>query len=838
MKRGHLHMIGNAHIDAVWLWPWQEGYTEARATFSSVLQRMVEFPEYTFTADSVAYLAGIEEHDPVLFDRIAARVRSGRFEIVGGWWVEPDCNIPSGETFVRHALYSQRFLAAHFGVIATVGCNVDPFGHNANLPQLLSKARMNGYAFLRPSANEKQLPDQTFWWESPDGSRVLAYRIPHEYCSPGGDMTGHVTKALQQLPVTEAPLMVFYGVGNHGGGPTIENITSIERLAGRDLFPDMFPSTMRAFFDEAAGRDDIPVLADELQPHAVGCYAAVSMIKQQMRRAEHLLMVGERWSTLAWLTTGRPRPTKVFEDAWRQVLFNTFHDTMAGTAIEPAYVDARDQLGEASSVAARWSNAALQSIATRVRIPAETDMVPVLVFNPHGFEVTRVVEFEFGYPAPLRGSVRVVDDCGADVPAQQVRAHARAAGRRRLAFRATVPPAGWTTFRMYPLDAADGADTTVFGTGRPRADDLGVLDNGLVRARIDVATGQLVSLLSPAGHELLDPEQSHLQVIDDDTDTWSHGVRSLWKQRGTFSLVGVDRTADGPVRQAVRVRWAYGSSRVIEEYLLDAGSDRLTVRTRVDWHESLTALKVCWRLAVKNAVTTHEIPYGHITRELNSHEVPSHAFVDVAGSLAGEGDGSRAGLSLLNDGKYSFAVRADGPDHDQRPELAMTAVRSPAYAWHDPTLLDPHELEVGGYSITDTGLQDFTYELLPHDGDFRDAGTVRSAWVLNEPLTALVDCCHQGDLSSTHSLGGVTGSGVVLSVIKAPEDAGGGLVIRAYEAHGRQESIRLLLPVLGTEVSLTFEPHQIRTLLVTSDGSTQELDLLEWDPAAPPPGVT
>ena len=285
MKRGHLHMIGNAHIDAVWLWLWQEGYAEARATFASALQRMTEFPDYVFTADSVAYLAGIEEHDPDLFARIATQIRAGRFEIVGGWWVEPDCNIPSGETFARHALYSQRFLAEHFGVIATVGCNVDPFGHNANLPQLLSRARMNGYAFLRPSANEKELPDQTFWWEAPDGSRVLAYRIPHEYCSPGGEMTGHVTKALQQLPVTEAPLMVFYGVGNHGGGPTIENITSIERLADRDLFPDMFPSTMRAFFDEAAERDDIPVVAEELQPHAVGCYAAVSMVKQQMRRA-------------------------------------------------------------------------------------------------------------------------------------------------------------------------------------------------------------------------------------------------------------------------------------------------------------------------------------------------------------------------------------------------------------------------------------------------------------------------------------------------------------------------------------------------------------------------
>lgn len=163
-QRGPLHMIGNAHIDAVWLWQWQEGYQEVRATFRSALDRMEEYPDYVFTADSVAYFSWIAEHDPELFERIRKRVAEGRFEIVGGWWVEPDCNLPGGEAFVRHALYSQHWLAEHLGVIATVGCNVDPFGHNANLPQLLSKARLDSYAFLRPQTHERELPGQKFWW--------------------------------------------------------------------------------------------------------------------------------------------------------------------------------------------------------------------------------------------------------------------------------------------------------------------------------------------------------------------------------------------------------------------------------------------------------------------------------------------------------------------------------------------------------------------------------------------------------------------------------------------------------------------------------------------------
>lgn len=151
-------MIGNAHIDAVWLWPWQEGYQEVRATFTAALDRIAEYPDFVFTCDSVAYLAWIEEHAPDLFDRLREQVRAGRFEIVGGWWVEPDCNIPSGESFARHALYSQRYLVDRFGRPASIGCNVDPFGQNANIPQFLARAGMDSYVFMRPQPQEKELP--------------------------------------------------------------------------------------------------------------------------------------------------------------------------------------------------------------------------------------------------------------------------------------------------------------------------------------------------------------------------------------------------------------------------------------------------------------------------------------------------------------------------------------------------------------------------------------------------------------------------------------------------------------------------------------------------------
>ncbi|HEX5800021.1 MAG TPA: hypothetical protein VFY02_07935, partial [Gaiellaceae bacterium] len=212
-------MIGNAHIDPVWLWQWPEGYQEVRATFASALDRLDEYPDFVFTCDSVVFFEWVEETDPELFARLRERIAEGRWQVIGGWWLEPDCNIPSGESLVRHALYGQRWLHDRFGITATTGANLDSFGHTATLPQLLRGSGLDSYVFLRPGPHERDLPT-LFRWESPDGSRVLAYRIPHEYCSPRDDLGEHVEKALAQLPAEGDELMVFYGVGNHGGGPT------------------------------------------------------------------------------------------------------------------------------------------------------------------------------------------------------------------------------------------------------------------------------------------------------------------------------------------------------------------------------------------------------------------------------------------------------------------------------------------------------------------------------------------------------------------------------------------------------------------------------------------
>jgi alpha-mannosidase len=399
---------------------------------------------------------------------------------------------------------------------------------------------------------------------------------------------------------------------------------------------------------------------------------------------------------------------------------------------------------------------------------------------------------------------------------QEVRSAATAGGRRRIGFRVNVPPMGYQLYTMRT------GDQPSYHLGTPAGESL-TLDNGVVHAEIDRTTGWLKSLATAGGPNLLASGVAHAQVIDDDTDTWSHGVRSLWKTVDAFKVQRVRRLADGPVRQLIRVESTYGRSRLVEEFVLDAGSDAVEVRVMVDWREQLKSLKLCFPFALQQSVATHEIPYGHLEREQNREEVPSHAWVDVSGS--------NGGVALLNDGKYSFAV--DGTTAG-RSVVAMTAVRSPVYAWHDPQQLD----EDGVYEYLDQGIQRFTYRLVPHGGDWRAAGVVRRAAELNQPATALIECFHPGPLPPSQSYLSVTGAdNVVVPVLKRGEDNDGATVVRAYETAGRVAEVTIDLPFLGRSLDVAFTPHEVKTLRIPADveaGAT-EVDLLEWDPAAEPP---
>jgi alpha-mannosidase len=511
-----VHMIGNAHIDPVWLWQWPEGYQEVRATFQSAIDRMNEYPDFVFTCDSSLFFQWVEESDPALFAEIRARVDERRLQVIGGWWIEPDCNIPCGEAFVRHALYGQRYLREKFGITATTGANLDSFGHNAAIPQILRKSGIDSYVFLRPGPSENPyLPGPLFWWQAPDGSRVLAYRIPHEYCAPKDDIGEHVATAIASLPAELDEAAVFYGVGNHGGGPTRANLDQIAQLNGEgDARLEL--SSLRSFFDAVGGRDELPTWHGELQYHSPGCYTTHSGIKRWNRRAENLLLRAEKWSAIADSLGVQRYPLAQLKEAWQLLLFNQFHDTLAGTPIEPAYEDARDQLGHASSIAALAFNRAIQSIARQIEIEAEEEMRPVVIFNPHAWPLRTDAEVEYTW---LRDDgAHVVDDHGDEVPMQMTRPlTTMSSNRGRLTFPVEVPPLGYRTYRVRKGAVA----------GEPLAATQTTLENPSVLLELDPATGRIARLVwKQTGVDLAAPAAAHAVVVEDRSDTWGHGVKS------------------------------------------------------------------------------------------------------------------------------------------------------------------------------------------------------------------------------------------------------------------------------------------------------------------------
>jgi alpha-mannosidase len=807
MKQKRLHMIGNAHIDPVWMWQWQEGFAEVKATFRSALDRMKEFPDFIFTASSAAQYEWVEQNDPAMFEEIRQRVAEGRWEVVGGWWVEPDCNLPSGESFVRQGLYGQRYFREKLGVTARVGFNPDSFGHTGMLPQILKKSGMDFYIFMRPLPHMKGLPGRIFHWESDDGSRVLAYRIPFEYLSGPGEIDSHVRRVAGEIRPPFTDLMCFYGVGNHGGGPTIANIKAIHRLHDDPAYPTMACARTDQFFGviEASGVS-LPVVHSDLQHVASGTYAAHSGIKRWNRQAENLLVAAEKWSALAEKATGQPYPQGL-DRAWKNVLFNQFHDILAGTSIEPAYEDARDLYGQAMAIGARSLNHALQSLSWRIGIEPAPGMKPVVVFNPLTWPVKQVVEMEYG---GLKETDILIDDEGRQVPMQVVKSLATVSGgRKRISFVANLPAMGYRTYRV--LTQAPQTDI------HPMSATDTVMENGRYRLEIDPATGYVKSLLDQdLAFEVFSGPAARPEVLEDRTDTWSHGETIFHKVIGAFTARRVHLAEHGPVKSVIRAESEYGRSTLVQEFVMYQDLNRIDVHVKVDWREQFKVLKLRFPTNLHFPKVTYETAYGHIERAANGEEDPGQNWLDLSGTIKERN--IPYGLSLLNDGKYSFSVK--------EKEMSLTVLRSPIYAHHDPYVPTAE----GRYVFMDQGVQRFTYSLLPHEGGWEHAGTVKRGWELNQPPVPLIETYHAGPLPQADSYLSIDADNVIVNVIKRHEDSDD-LIVRAYETEKAavQATIRLRLPGLDRAFTADFGPCEIKTFRVPVDARRPvvETNLLE-----------
>jgi alpha-mannosidase len=442
-----------------------------------------------------------------------------------------------------------------------------------------------------------------------------------------------------------------------------------------------------------------------------------------------------------------------------------------------------------------------------------------VVFNPHAWESRAAIEMEVGR---IPDEVRLVDDEGAPVPHQRVQSHATAGGRARIAFIAELPPLGYRVYQLQteepdaPSADAELADGASIGADASET----TLENARFRLTFDPDTGYLVSLFDKeAGVEALAGPAAQPVVIDDPSDTWSHGVFRFDEEVGAFAAARLRVLETGPVKAVLRVESTYGRSRLIQDFTIyggRVGPSRIDVHVTVDWHETFKMLKLRFPVNVRMMTATHGIPYGHIAREANGEEEPVQGWIDVSGTFRG-GD-LRYGLSVLNDGKASVDV--DGS------EIGLTVLRSPIYAHHVPAEPEPGR----DYTFIDQGLQTFTYSLLPHRGRWEDAGTVRHAAELNQRPIALPATYRDGPLPRTARFLEVDAENVVVTVLKEAED-GGALILRAYESAGRSTQVTLRLPRWDREIRAEFAPSEIKSFRIPYDENQPvvETNFLEDD---------
>jgi alpha-mannosidase len=812
-----IHLIGNAHIDPVWLWRWQEGFAEIKATFRSALDRLDEFPGFIFTCACASYYQWIEENEPPMFEEIRRRVAEGRWAVVGGWWLQPDCNLPSGESFARHALYSQRFFRQKFGKIAQVGYNVDSFGHHGMLPQLLHLSGMDSYVMMRPDSKEKKLPSNVFWWESPDGSRVLTFRIPFGYGSGWGRerILRKVDATDELMKEQDIPFMMFYGVGNHGGGPTIASLQVLEELRASRGTESADYSSPDAYFDElrATGRD-FPVVTGDLQHHASGCYSAISEIKANNRKAECRLVNAEKMMTVASRLLGLPYRNDWIKRAWEDVLFNQFHDVMGGCSIQQAYDDARECHGEALKLAADALNAAVQKISWAIDTMGDASFhpskdndwklwemqngSPVVVFNPLPWDVDAVVQV----PKKISG---LTDETGSPLCLQTVRApQTNETDKWDSLFTAKIPALGYRVFRAFKeKEFAAPASGHFLCAGCS-------LENDWLRLELDPATGAISRLYDKSrGQEVLRGCGAVPVVIDDsESDTWAHGIFEFRKEAGRFSDAQVKLIEEGPLRATLRAISRYGQSELRQDFTIYRDRPGVDVHVRLNWQEKLSILKFSFPVNVANPVPVYEIPYGSLERAADGREYPGQAWVDVSGVLP---DGTRYGLALANTAKYSYDVLDS--------ELRLTVARSSIYADHYGVRDDQVE-------FMDQGLQYFAYSLYPHEGGWQKSGIVRRAQELLNPAVTVLETWHKGILPLCSSFLSVSQANIIVSALKIAED-GDDLVVRCVETEGRKTEAAIDLKFAGIRWDAVFGPFEIKTFRIGRTGAVCETNLLE-----------
>ncbi len=807
-----IRAVGNSHIDMAWLWPWTETVEVVRNTFRSVLDLMREYPDFKFTMSSARTFEWMQEKYPDLFKEIQQRVKEGRWEIIGGMWVEPDLNMPDGESLVRQILVGKRYFQRNFGVDVKIGWNPDSFGYNYQLPQIYKKSGMDYFVTQKLLwAHEfTTFPYKLFWWQAPDGSRLLTY-FPRDYA--GGIDADQLGRDLSVwMPsiygpkLTDSPeMMHLYGVGDHGGGPTRVMLDHADQIRAPDtVFPKLQFSFASEFFSDLEKKLPsmrVPTWDGELYfAYHRGVFTTQAETKRRIRRAEELVLNAEKFSSLASLY-GRAYRQDGMEDAWKNLLFDHFHDIMPGSGIAVNYLDAKRNLENVDRFANDVGMGSLREIAAHVNTHGEG--VPIMIFNSLSWPRTEVTEVEAQLPAPAK-QVEVIDSNGKPAESQLLSLDPET-HRARLLLLSSTPSLGYKTYFARAAASAPAVHSMLKAS-------VDTLENEFIRVKIDPQSGCLTSLFDKrSGTEALAPAETDtggpknttcgnlLQTFVDKPEKWDAWNIDADFEKQHWDLDKADEVKlveSGPLRAVIQVKNHFQNSTFVRDIILYVGAARVDVKMQAEWHEKHILLKVAFPVSAHSDKAAYEIPFGSVERpttrntpaEQAQFEVPAYRWADISDA--------KHGFSLLNDCKYGYDAKGN--------VLRLSLLRSPEWP-------DPH---------ADEGHHEFTYALYPHGGGWKDALTIRRGYELNYKLISMPVGKHEGALAPEHSFVQAQSENIIVTALKKAEDEDA-LVLRFYEWAGKVGEVQLQIPPGAQSAAETdLMEKTIGSLPIQNDGVT------------------
>ncbi len=805
-----IHLVCNAHLDPVWLWDWEEGAGEALSTFRAAAGFCEEFPGFVFNHNEAILYRWVEEYEPELFGRIRKLVQEKKWHILGGWFLQPDCNMPSGESFVRQIQLGKRYFRSKFGVEVRTASNLDPFGHTRGLVQILAKSGYDSYVFCRPTQPDCPLPTDEFIWVGLDGSQIMAARAAAHYNSAGGGAQKKVLDWIAANPDKDLSLLLW-GVGDHGGGAyRIDLIQLGEMMKERQDFK-ILHSNPESYFRELGRRSSsLPKVERDLNPWAVGCYTTMARVKQKHRLLENDFFMAEKMLCSASYQGLMTYPRNELSEALLDLAFSQFHDILPGSSTQPAEESSLRRLDHGLEIVSRLKARAFFALA-KSEPPATEGEIPILIYNPHPFRVRGIFECEFqpyeinwsrGYLFPQAYKN------GRPLPSQAEKeaSNLNVEWRKKVVFAAELAPSQTNRFacRLVKRPARPAPSL------EPKEEKIHIQTRDMDIV-INSGTG-LMDRYSVNGIEFLAPGAFRPVVMNDSADPWAMTAKQFRDPAGEFELMPAETARrvsgitsgqagpvrvieDGAVRTVVEAVLGFGRSVIFSRYKIPKAGSEIEVELRVHWNEKDKMLKLAVPTRLESGRYIGQVAYGIGELPDDGNEAVAQKWVAV---VSEEMD---AALTCINDGTYGSDFLGG--------ELRLSLLRSAAYS-ADPVPSGPMVAQDRHIPRIDQGERLFRFWINGGGRTARLTSIDREALVRNEKPFALA-FFPAGRGKAPKPFLRLSDAAVQVAALKRAEDSND-LVIRLFEPTGRKRRTTISLPWAGATKTISLSPFEILTL--------------------------